>query len=935
MHLIQKLSLLGVVMLIGLLGAQSQDMSQPIPFDPDTRTGTLENGMKYYVRYNAKPENNAELRLALNAGSILETEEQQGLAHFLEHMCFNGTENFPKNDLVNYLESIGVRFGAHLNAYTSFDETVYMLRVPTDNEEQFQQGFQIMEDWMHQLLLEPEEIDKERGVVIEEWRTRLGAQQRIAEQAYDKIFYGSRYPNRIPIGDTAVLKHFEYETLRAFYEDWYRPNLMAIVVVGDIDVDQVEDMIKRQFSGVENPENAPERVEYGMPDHEETLVSLIEDEEATFNRVEVFWKHPTQPTESLADFRRDLITSLASTMLSDRLSELAQEENPPFTFSGAGYSSLVRPKEVYNTTAVVPNGGYLKGFEAIWTENQRARQHGFTSSELNRAKSTLLARLDQQYAEREKTPSARVVNRYVYHFLNGSPAPSIGQRRELSQALLPTISLAEVNSAFAAFITDKNRVISISGAEREDNPLPSEEEVLAVIRKVDAMDLEPYAEEEIQASLLEEMPEAGEVVSRSEDEELGTITLELSNGATVVLRPTDFQNDQILFRSFSKGGHSQYADEVYKSASMADNMVSSMGIGPFGPVDLEKFMSDKVVSLSPSISEREEGMNGRSSVKDFETLLQMVYLYHTDTPEDQAAFNSMVSRMSNLYANLGSNPQYWFQDQVTKAMYNDHPRRQALPDPADFEQIDLETVVRVFGERFGGADDFTYLFVGSFTPEEIIPMITQYIGAIPKGETGEEPQDVGARILTEATAETFYRGKEDQAQVVLRFITPGDWSLEDRYELRSATEVLSIMLREALREDEGGVYGVRVNSAASRGEQEYYQVSIQFTCAPSNVEKLIGVVEEIVSQLVADGPSAENLQKVRETQLKEYEEAIKTNSFWLGNLAFGYRNEVDLDWFLDMPEDMKGLSAENIQAAAAAYMKSEHFVQMVLMPEKE
>lgn len=913
----------------------AQDMDEALPFDPETRTGVLENGMRYYVRYNARPDNYAELRLALNAGSLQETDAQRGLAHFMEHMCFNGTENFPKNELVDYLESIGTRFGAHLNAYTSFDETVYMLRVPTDDEEQFAQGLQIMEDWSHNVTLEPEEIDKERGVVVEEWRTRLGAQQRMQEESYPKIFYGSRYVDRLPIGDTAILKNFDYATLEAFYDDWYRPDLMAIVAVGDFDVDEVEAQIKEQFGRIDNPDEAPERDVYPIPGHEETLIALAEDEEAPFNRVTILYKHPHRPVHNYGDYRNELITSLANIMLSDRLNELTQQENPPFVGGGASYGQLARTKDVFNAVAITPNGGYLKGLEALLIENERARRHGFTQTELDRAKSLIMSQLEQAYAERDKTPSRQVVMSYVYHFLQDNPAMGIENELNVSQDLMPGIELEEVNEMFRTFITDENRVITINGAKREENPLPSEEEIRRVLIEAAAAEVAPYAEEEMAAELLSERPEPTEITEREEIEALGVQVWTLANGAKVVLKATDFQNDEVLFRAFSPGGHSLYPQEKYHSASMADQVVGSMGIGPFGPTQLEKFLADKVLRLAPLLSEREEGMNGSSSVEDFETLLQLVYLYQTNPRKDEAAFNAMISRNKGIYSNLASNPQYWFQDQISELLYDNHPRRQGLPEPEDLDEVALDEAYEIFTERFGDAGDWTYFLVGSFDYAEVEALITRYLGNIPGDEQADEAEDIGARILTERTAENFYKGREPQAQVRLMYNTPGEWDTETRSHLRSATDVLAIMLREAMREDQGGVYGVGVNSSASREPQSYYQVNVRFTCSPENVDKLVETVEQSIAQLQEEGPSEQNMQKIKETQRKDYQVGVETNRFWMSNLVFSYRYDLDPTRILSVPEKIDALTAEEVQQAAQAYMQPEHFVRMVLLPVTE
>ena len=908
---------------------------QPIPFDPETRTGTLPNGMRYYVRYNAKPDNYAELRLALNAGSLQETEAQQGLAHFVEHMCFNGTENFPKSDLVDYLESIGTKFGAHLNAYTSFDETVYMLRVPTDNEEQFAKGFQILEDWAHNVTMEGEEIDKERGVVIEEWRTRLGAGKRMQQQTIPKTFYGSRYPDRLPIGDTAVLRNFEHETLRDFYNDWYRPDLMAVVAVGDFDVDEVEQMIKAQFGQVPAAEDAPERDMYPVPDHEKTLVALAQDPEATYNIVRLMYKHPHRPVETQADYRRSMVYDLASSLIDARLSELMQEADPPFQYVNSGYGSLARTKDEYSTFAVVPNGKFQLGLRTILTETARALQHGFTESELARAKQAMLTSLEQQYSERDKIESRRLVMRYVYHYLRNNPVPGIENQLTLHQRMLPGITLEEVNQAFASFITDENRVVVMTGAEREDNPLPAEQEVRDLLAETADLELDPYEDNVATGPLMAETPEPGEIESRRTLEAIGVTELTFANGAKVVLKPTDFKNNEVLMRAYSPGGTSLYPDEQYMSASRAASIVSQSGVADFDNVQLEKYLSDKVVRLSPYIGELEEGMRGSSSIDDLEFFLQMLHLYFTKPRKDEQAFASMMAKNKALYANLLSSPGLWFRNEVNTVLYQDHARRQFIDPPEKLSEVELDEAYRVFRERFSGVGDFTFVFVGSFDVDQMEALLSRYLGSLPGEPVVEAWQDVNARVLTEAVDKTYYRGKEPQSQVLMQYNIPAEWDMQDRFHLNMAVEVLRITMRESMREEQGGVYGVRAGSSAQRYPVGRYSVNISFTCAPENVAQLSETVLKEVKALQADGPNAQNMQKVKEQARKDYQVGLTENGYWLGNLMFAYENDLDPARILTTEDKIDALTAEEVQAAAQRFLQEKHLARFVLKPETE
>ncbi len=933
------LSLLSVLVFPQRGQAQSRSkvpmvaQAQPIPFDPETRMGTLPNGMRYYVRYNAKPENYAELRLALNAGSLQEMDAQQGLAHFVEHMCFNGTKNFPKSELVDYLESIGTKFGAHLNAYTSFDETVYMLRVPTDDADKFGTGLQILEDWAHQVTMEGEEIDKERGVVIEEWRTRLGANERISRKTYPKIFYDSRYENRLPIGDTGVLRTFDYETLRSFYDDWYRPNLMAIVAVGDFDVEAVEAQIKAQFGSISNPEDAPEHQNYQIPDHEETLVALASDEEATFNQVQVMYKHPHRPVRTVQDYRRMIVYSLASTLIDNRLSELMQQEDPPFSYVGSGYSSMARTKDRFQNFAIVPNGGYLRGLETMLTENERAITHGFTETELERAKQGMLTELEQRYAERDKIESRRLVMSYVYHFLDASPVPGIENQLRLYQQLLPEISLQNVNEAFRGFITEENRVVVITGAEREDNPLPTEAEVRAMLKQTADLTLDPYQDNVASGPLMTALPEPAEVIERDQIEAIGVRELTFANGLKVVLKPTEFQNNEVLMRAHSPGGTSLYPDEQYMSAEWADQIVGQSGLADFDNIQLEKYLSDKVISLSPYIGELEEGMRGSCATDDLEIFLQMVHLYFTKPRQDEQTFASIMAKSKALYANLLSSPRYWFRSEVNEVLNQGHPRRAFIDPPERLEEIELQRAFEIYQERFGNAGDFTFFFVGNFDPAEMESLLARYLGSLPGESATETWRDVGARVITEAADKTYYRGREPQSQVLMQYHVEADWDTQDRFHLNAAVDVLKIMLRESMREEQGGVYGVGARASAQRYPIGGYTVSVSFTCAPENVKQLSETVLQEVKSLQTEGPAAENVQKVKETMRKEHQVGLTKNDFWLGSLTFAYENGLEPTRILTVEEKIDALTAEEVQAAAQRFMQAENLARFVLRPQ--
>ena len=904
-----------------------------VPLDPEVRTGTLANGLRYYVRYNPKPEQYAELRLAVNAGSLQEDPAQQGLAHFVEHMCFNGSEHFPKSELVDYLESIGTRFGAHLNAYTSFDETVYMLRVPTADSAQFETGFQILEDWAHLVSFETEEIEKERGVVIEEWRTRLGANNRMMQKIRPVLFHDSRYAERLPIGQVDILETFDPEVLRQYYRDWYRPDLMAVVAVGDFDVDQVEAMIQAKFGRIPAAEAARPREAYPMPDHAETFVTMASDPEAPFNSVSVYYKHPVQPVTTLSEYRANLVRRLASTLISNRLDELGQQDNPPFSVAYSRYGNMVRTKDNYVSGAYVAGDGFLRGMEALLVENERARRYGFTATELERAKRSLLSGLEQQYRERDKIESNRIVMSFVYHFLEGSPATGVEQALALHRSLLPGIELEEVNAAFAGFIRDESRVVTLMGSDKEGVVMPSEAEVRQLLTEVEGRTLEPYQDKVADAPLMAELPAPGTIEARATRSELGVTEWTLSNGARVILKPTDFKNDEISLTAFSPGGTSLYVDSLYMSANEAAGIIGASGLAAYDNIQLEKFLSDKVLEISPYISELEEGIDGSCSPQDLETFMQLLHLYFVQPRRDTQAFASLMTRNRNLYGNLLANPQYWFRSELTKALNQGHFRRDFIPTPEKLAQVDLDAAYRIYQERFADASDFTFIFVGNVSPERLAPLVETYLASLPGLNRGESGQDVGVVPPATPLEQTFFKGSEPQSQVVMQYQGDFAWDTENRFRLNAAVQVLSIMMRESMREEQGGVYGVGARPGFQRDPKPRYNVTINFTCAPENVATLMATVEAEAAKLREEGPAEKNLAKIKEIMRKELEVNLKENDYWLGQLRFAYRYDMDPARIYDLAQWIEDLDAGDIQAAAQAYLQPGQLARFILKPE--
>ncbi len=936
-NLKQLLALL-LIISASLIFAQEKpiegDLSQFIPIDSKVKIGKLENGLTYYIRKNSRPENKIEFRLVVNAGSILENDDQQGLAHFIEHMAFNGTENFEKNDLINYLQSIGVEFGADLNAYTSFDETVYMLPIPTENEKLVNEGLQVLRDWAGGLTFDPEEIDKERGVVVEEWRLGQGADQRMREEWFPVLFKDSKYANRLPIGTKEIIEGASYETIKQYYKDWYRPNLMAIVAVGDLEPEAMEAEIKKRFGDLKNPKKERKRENMEVPSHEETNVSVVTDKEASFTQVMMIYKHDNQPDEDLLDMRRRLVYNLYNQMLNARLNELRQSPEPPFIFAGTGYGNMVRTKSNYSSIAYVGETEIEKGLKALVRENERVKQFGFSAGELERAKKTYLNNLQKALKEDEKTESASYVNEYVGNFLENEPIPGIKFEYEFANEVFPSVELSELNELAPKWITDYNRVIIITGPEKEGLQMPDEEQVLKWIKATENESIEPYDDAIAGAELITSLPKAGKVTGEKVIEEVGVTEWTLSNGARVVLKPTDFKNDQILFSAFSYGGHSLYSDEDFQSASSASQIINQSGVSEFSPKDLNKLLAGKTVSVSPYIGTMSEGMRGGSSPKDLETMLQLTHLYFTNPKKDEGAFQSYKTRSLMLFQNIMSNPQYYYQDQIARILSQDHPRADRFPTPEDMGAINFERVFEIYKERFADAGDFTFLFVGAFEIDNLKPLVEKYIGSLPSSGSKENWKDLGIVPPAGKVDEVIKKGTDPKSLVNIYFTGETDYSKEANYYIKSLGEVLSNKLIDVIREEKSGVYGVGANGSISKYPKPRYTFSISFPCGPENLDELVQATLEVVEQVKQDGITEEELNEVKEAQRINRQEGLKQNQYWLNTLQGTYYYQGDITNYYETEELMKALSTSDILQTAKKYLDTDNMIKIVLVPEQ-
>ena len=849
-------------------------------------------------------------------------------------MAFNGTKNFHRQELVNYLESVGVRFGADLNAYTSFDETVYMLQVPTDSIGIVEKAFDILEDWAHQVSFEADEIDKERGVIIEEWRQGRGAGARIRDKQLPVIFKDSRYADRLPIGKKEIIEHFPHDSLRQFYRDWYRPELTAVIAVGDFDPKRIEGLIRKHFSAIPHGGASRQRQVFPVPDHQETLFAIATDPEMTVSAVSMNFKLDVSSDSTEADYRRSLIENLAIGMLNDRLYEQTRQADPPFLFASSSKGRLVRSRDLYSLNATVKENGIEKGLAALLTETARVRTFGFTPPELDRQKKDALRSIEQAYEERDKTESSAFASEYIRNFLVGEASPGIRYEYELQKRLLPGITIEEVNRLSGSWITDRNRVVTVSAPERGGLHIPTESGLSRLLDSVSSLSLQAYVDSLSSLPLVEVSPAPGTVVAQKEITEIGVTEWVLSNGARVILKPTDFKNDEILLGGFSPGGTSLAPDSLYIPASTASSVVSEGGLGRFDRVALQKHLAGKIAGVAPYIGELEEGVSGSASPRDLLTLFQMLYLTFTAPRMDGVAFDSYRTRIRGLLQNRDARPESAFDDTVLVTMAQHHPRRRPFTLET-LNALDLQKSFLFYRDRFADVNDFTFILVGNFTPEKIRPLILTYVASLPTLHRMERWKDTGLRPPSGLLTKEVRRGIEQKSQVRMIFSGPFEWSPENRHILNALGDILRIKLREALREEKGGTYGVGVSAFPSHYPVPEYRINLAFGCSPDRVGELTATAMQQIDSLKRFGPDDQYVAKVKETLHRERETNLKQNRFWLGALQTLYSNGEPPTEILQFDSRLRKISRETIRDAARRYCDERNCVKVVLYPEKE
>ncbi len=905
-----------------------------IPLDSKIKTGQLPNGLKYYIIQNKKPENKIELRMVVNAGAILEDNDQLGLAHLMEHMNFNGLAHFPKNEVVHYLQSIGVDFGADLNAYTSFDETVYILPIPADNKKKIDQGFQIIADWSGAALLENEEIDKERGVVLEESRLGKGADDRMMKKWLPEYLNGSLYAKRLPIGDDQLLKTFKYDVLKRFYKDWYRPNLQAVMVVGDIEPAEAERLIKEKFSGFKNPANPrPRQENFDLPARTASKAMVLSDNEAPYTMIQIISNSKRKVSATTeAEYLEDTKESLFNTMMSARLDELKNSANPPFVFGYGGVSGgWARGWENFQLFAVCGNDKIKDATEALVRESLKIKKFGFTAAELERAKASVMANYEKMYNERDKTESRIRVEELVRHFLTNEPAPGIAWEYNLVKNNLPQITLAEVNRWKEEITIDKAYFALVT--TKTADKLPSDADLAGYVDAALTAEVVAYEEKALPATLLTKEPQPGKIVKEEKDAKIGTTTWTLSNGAKVTYKYTDFKNDEMLFTAYRFGGSSVYSGADYQSADYCNNVVDEMGYGQFSNTDLQKFLTGKTVNVYTYVSLNNDGVSGRSTVKDFETAMQLLYLKCTEPRKDEVAFASYKNRQQQMIAQMKSDPQSYYGDTLNKFMYSNNPRNKEIPDPSDYDAIQLSNAIGFYNKRFNTANGMNYFFVGSVPEASCKTLVEKYIGGLGNTTIENKAKDVGLNAIEGTHSFTINAGTEPKSMVneMSYFYTP--YNQKDELELNLLTEVINNRITDVIREKMSAIYGGGAALRLQKYPKEKFTMQSYLPCGPENAEKVKVAFWEIVNDCKKPGNiKAEELTKARETSLQKYKVDIKTNNYWVYTLSKYQQFGLPTENINNLESRLKAVNPEVLTATANKYLNSQNVLHALLMP---
>ncbi len=915
--------------------AQALTAGDKLPFDSAVTTGQLSNGLTYYIRRNTRPEKRVNLQLAVKAGSIDETDAQRGLAHFVEHMAFNGSRHFKPGELISTFEATGARLGPHVNAYTSFDETVYTFTLPTDKEGLVRKGVQALSDFAGGLTLDPVEIDKERGVVIEEWRGGLGAGSRLRDQQIPVLFHDSKYAERLPIGKPEVLRSFTPDLLRSFYTEWYRPDRMAIVVVGDIEPAQIEAMIREEMGGLATPPSAAPDRTYPVPLQLELLVKVATDPEAQQSSVSVVRKKTRLPDDRVADYRRGLVHRLVFQMINERFDELSRKPDAKILGAGAYESGLSPTVSTFTMSAAVEDGKLVGGLSTLEIESNRIREFGFGPAELERARKWMLASYERAYSERDKTESGSYAREYVNHFLEGEPSPGIDVEYRLAKEMIPAVTAADVGDAARRLFADDSRVVLAVTTEKSGVAAPAEAELRTTLKAADAVAVTAWSDTGGSEALMAKVPEPAAITARRTIPELGVTVVRYANGVEAWFKPTDFKNDQVLFSLISPGGASLAAPALYPDATLAPALVQLSGIGGHSAVDLQKILAGKIAAASPFVSTSSHGISGSSTPANLETALQLLNLTFTAPGNDPQAFALIRKQLEASYANRDNNPGLLFREKVAEVNTSGHFTSQPLT-LARIATLDRAAMAAFYEARFANAANFTLFMVGTFKLDEAEALTARYVGTLPStGQADSRFADLGVKFPEAIEKVTLEKGREPRAQTVLSFFADPPIEENEQTRVVAATDVLEIALRDILREELGETYNVSAGLSQALPQRGGGHIAITFGASPENIPKMVERSLEEVKRLQEQGPSEDLVNRAKETARREHETALRQNAFWLGRLQSARLLDRDPLLILKREERIAALTQQNIKETVRTYFPLNRYTVVTLLPDKK
>ena len=943
-HLLRGLFVVAALLCCTFQQTLAQQMQfPPLPVDKNVRIGQLDNGLTYYIRHNALPEKRVEFHIAQKVGSILEEPQQRGLAHFLEHMAFNGTKNFPGNEkglgIVPWCETKGIKFGANLNAYTGVDQTVYRIsNVPTDKSNVIDSCMLILHDWSSAILLNDKEIDKERGVIREEWRSRNSGMLRVMTNSLPILYPDSKYTDCMPIGSIDVINNFPYPVIRDYYAKWYRPDLQGIIIVGDINVDEMEAKLKKVFADVKAPVNPAERIYYPVADNQEPLIAIGTDKEIENPSVSIFFKQDATPDSmknNIGYLATSYMVQMAINMLSNRLNELRQSANPPFISGYASYSDyfVAKTKEAFSIGATSKIDGIETAIKAILQEAERARRFGFTATEYERARANHLQFIESAYKEREKTKNDSYVNEYIENFLNKEPIPGIDNEYAIINKLAPNIPVEAINQLMQQLVTETNQTVMLAAPEKEGIKYPTKEEIAALLKGMKSFDLKPYEDKVSNEPLISGKLKGGKIVSEKANDAFGATKLVLSNGVTVYVKKTDFKEDEIRMKATSLGGTSIYPDKDALNLNQLNAVATIGGLGNFSKIDLTKALAGKRASANPGIGNTTENINGSCSPKDFETMMQLTYLTFTAPRKDLEAFESYKNRLKADLQNADANPMSAFNDTIVRTLYGNNPRAIVMKENM-VDQIDYDRILAIYKDRYANAGDFTFYFVGNIDLETVKPLIAEYLGSLPVIKRKETFRDTKMDICKGEVKKVFDKKQETPMATIL-FLYSGTckYNLRNNVLLSFLDQALDMVYTAEIREKEGGTYGVSCYGALNKYPKEQLMLQIVFQTDPAKKEKLSGIVTEQLEKMAKEGPSAEHMQKIKEYMLKKYKDSQKENGYWLGNLDEFFYTGVDNT--KDYEALVNSITAKDVKDFLDQLLKQKNEVQVIMTVPEE